>query len=70
MEATYPQRAANALTFRALFATDEANFTWAEWGVFNAVAAGTMMNRKVEALGTKTSAQSWQLTVTNTLNAA
>lgn len=70
MEATYPQRTANAVDFRSLFGTAEANFAWAEWGVFNAAAAGTMMNRKVEALGTKTSAQSWQLTVTNTFNAA
>lgn len=70
MEAGYPTRSANVLTFRSLFSTAEANFAWNEWAVFNAAAAGTMMNRKVEALGTKTSAQSWQLTVTNTLNAA
>lgn len=69
MEATYPTLAANVLTFRSLFGTAEANFAWAEWGVFNAAAAGTMMSRKVEALGTKTSAQSWQLTATITLNA-
>lgn len=68
MQATYPTRAANVLTFRSLFATGDANFAWAEWGVFNAAAAGTMMSRKVEALGTKTSAQSWQLTVDITIN--
>lgn len=68
MEATYPTRAVNVLTFRSLFATGSANFAWAEWGVFNAAAAGTMMSRKVEALGTKTSAQSWQLTVDITVN--
>lgn len=70
MEATYPQRSTNVLTFRSLFATGDANFAWAEWGVFNAAAAGTMFNRKVEALGTKTSAQSWQITVTLTVTAA
>ena len=69
MEATYPQRAGNVLTFRALFATGEANFAWNEWGIFNAASAGTMMSRKVESLGTKTSAQSWQMTATITLNA-
>lgn len=69
MEATYPTLATNVLTFRSLFGTAEANFAWAEWGVFNAAAAGTMMCRKVEALGTKTSAQSWQLTATITINA-
>ena len=63
MEAAYPQRAANVLTFRSLFGTGDANFAWQEWGVFNAATAGVMLNRKVESLGTKTSAQSWQLTV-------
>lgn len=69
MEATYPTLATNVLTFRSLFATTDANFAWAEWAVFNAASAGTMMCRKVEALGTKTSAQSWQLTATITINA-
>ena len=70
MEANYPERTANVLTFRSLFATGDANFAWEEWGVFNAAAAGTMLSRKVEALGTKTSAQSWQLTATITVTAA
>lgn len=67
MEATYPQIADNVLTFRSLFTTGQANFAWAEWAVFNASSSGTMLNRKVEALGTKTSAQSWQITVELTL---
>jgi hypothetical protein len=62
MEATYPQRAANVLTFRSLFGTSEANWAWQEWALFNAASAGVMLSRKVESLGTKTSAQSWQLT--------
>jgi hypothetical protein len=69
METTYPTLATNVLTFRSLYGTGEANFAWAEWGVFNASSSGTMMCRKVEALGTKTSAQSWQLTATITINA-
>lgn len=68
MDATYPSRATNVLTFRSTFGTTDANHAWDEWGVFNAAAAGTMLNRKVEALGTKTSAQSWQFTVTLTVN--
>ncbi len=68
MEATYPTRATNVLTFRSLFATGDANFAWQEWAVFNASTAGTMLNRKVESLGTKTSAQSWQFTVTLTVD--
>lgn len=70
MEATYPTRATNVLTFRSLFSTAQANFAWEEWGTFNASSAGTMLNRKVESLGTKTSAQSWQLTVDLTVTAA
>ena len=69
MDATYPTRAANVLTFRATFTTTEANFAWQEWAVFNAATAGAMLNRKVEALGTKASTQSWQITVTNTVTA-
>ena len=70
MDATYPQVATNVLTFRSTFATGDANFAWQEWGVFNASSGGTMMNRKVESLGTKTSAQSWQITVTITHSVA
>jgi hypothetical protein len=68
MDATYPTIATNVITFRSTFATGDANWAWAEWGVFSAAAAGTMLSRKVEALGTKTSAQSWQLTVDITIN--
>ena len=70
MDATYPQRSTNQLTFRSTFGTSQANWAWEEWAVFNAAAAGTMYNRKVESLGTKTSAQSWQITVTLTVTAA
>ena len=70
MEAAYPTRASNALTFRSIFSTSEANFAWNEWGVFNAASGGTMLNRLVASLGTKTSAQSWQFTVTVTVVAA
>lgn len=70
MDATFPTRATNVLTFRATFATGEANHAWDEHGIFNASTAGTMLNRKVEALGSKSSAQSWQITATITVTAA
>jgi hypothetical protein len=38
--------------------------------VVDAVSAGNMYGRKAESLGTKTSAQTWQLTSTITLAAA
>lgn len=70
MDATFPTVAANVATFRATFATTEANFIWNEWGLFNNVtdASGTMLNRSVANLGTKTSAAPWQLVATITEN--
>lgn len=68
METTYPLRTDNVLIFRSVFASDEANFDWEEWGVFNAASDGVMLNRRVHELGTKTSAAVWQLTVTLTVN--
>lgn len=70
MDATYPSGGSNVITFRSTFATTDANFAWQEWGIFNASSAGTMLNRKVESLGTKTSAQTWQFTVTLTFSTA
>lgn len=70
MDATYPSVATNVATFRATFATTDANYAWQEWGTFNASSAGTMLSRKVESLGTKTSAQTWQFTVTLTFTTA
>jgi hypothetical protein len=70
MDATYPTRSTNVLTFRSTFGTSDANYAWEEWAVFNGSSAGTMLNRKVESLGTKTSAQSWQITAALTVTAA
>lgn len=67
MESTYPQLSTNVLTFRSLWGTGDGNHAWEEWGVFNAASSGTMLSRKAEALGTKTSAASWQLTATITV---
>jgi hypothetical protein len=70
MDATYPSGGSNVITFRSTFATTDANFAWQEWGIFNASSGGTMLSRKVESLGTKTSAQTWQFTVTLTFSTA
>jgi hypothetical protein len=67
MDTSYPTIATNLLTFRSTFSTSEANFSWNEWGVANDASAGTLLNRKVETLGTKTSAQSWVLTAELTI---
>ena len=68
MDASYPTRSDNALTFSATFGTADANFAWEEWAVANAASAGQILNRKVEALGTKTSSATWQLSVTVSFN--
>jgi hypothetical protein len=66
MATSFPQRNANVITFRSVFGTADANFAWNEWGVFNAGSSGTMLSRKVESLGTKNNAQSWQFDATLT----
>lgn len=68
MDATFPQRSGNVVTYRATFASGDANFSWQEFGLFNASSSGTMMNRKVSNQGTKTAGQSWELTLVNTIN--
>lgn len=68
MNATYPQRSTNVLTFQTTFIEAEANFAWAEWGVFNAgPTGGTMISRLVQALGTKPNTELWRLTATLTV---
>ena len=67
MEATYPSRSGQTLTFRSVFGASDANFDWEEWAIFNASSAGTMLNRKVQNFGTK-SGGTWTLTVTVTIS--
>jgi hypothetical protein len=73
VDATFPSHSdgttsgAATITFKATFATTDANFHWQEWGIFNGSSGGRMLNRKVTDLGTKTSASAWAFTVTLTL---
>jgi hypothetical protein len=72
MNATYPQHTdgttsgAVSIVFQSTFGTSDANFAWQEVAIFNSATSGTgrMLNRKVQPLGTKTSASSWQITAT------
>lgn len=76
MDATFPSFVNGVQTFKSTFATTDANFVWNEWGVdigAPTVTDGTtvnalLLNRKVQSLGTKTSAGSWVLTATITLS--
>lgn len=69
-----PTFSVQVLTCVATFATGNGNFAWAEWAIggntASAAAAITapMLNRKVAALGTKTSAAAWTFTVTITIS--
>jgi hypothetical protein len=72
MNATYPSRAAQTLTFQSDYTTGEANFIWNEWCIDSGTAGGTtvtapILNRKVASLGTKTTG-TWTLTATVTLS--
>jgi hypothetical protein len=68
MTSGFPTRSGNTISFSALFGTSEANFAWNEWGMFNGATGNTMLNRKAESRGTKTSAQSWQFSVDVAVN--
>lgn len=70
MNATYPSRSGQTSSFVSDFTSTEANYVWAEWtvasGATTASGAGftsgtTNLNRKVAALGTK-STGTWTLT--------
>ncbi len=68
MDATFPSRSGQTMTWRSTFATSEGNFSIQEAAIFNAAAAGTMLNRLLAALGTKTSATTLQVTATLTIS--
>lgn len=71
MDATYPSRSGNTISWRCTFSTSEGNFSIQEAGVFNggpAFATGTMLNRLLAPLGTKTSATTLQVTATLTFS--
>ena len=62
MEATYPTYASQVTTWRAQYASGEANFAWEEYSVVNASSdAGDNLNRAASSEGTKQSGQVWTL---------
>ena len=76
MDATFPQVSAGLMTFRSTVGTADGNFAWAEWGIdigtptvtTGTTVNATLLNRAVQALGTKTSAGTWVATATITLS--
>ena len=67
MNATYPSRANQTLTFQSDFTAAEANWAWQEWSVRNGVTRNKNLNRKVASLGTKATG-TWTLTSTITFS--
>lgn len=79
MEATYPihttgdgSTANLNIAFKSVYSTAQANFAWQEWGVGNSTKstapyAGRLLNRKVQSLGTKSTAATWTFTCTLSL---
>jgi hypothetical protein len=69
MNATFPNAPVNGLEqWQSDFVSGDANFSWQEFAVFNAAAAGVMMDRAISNQGTKTSGQTWRLTFSFTLS--
>ncbi len=67
MEATYPSRSAQTVTFRSVFTSTEANFAWREVSLDNGATRNRNLNRKIQSLGTK-STGTWTLELTLTIS--
>ncbi len=75
MDATYPTAVNGVVTLKSTFATGDGNFVWAEWGsdigtatvTAGATVNATLLNRAVQALGTKASG-AWVITATITIS--
>lgn len=68
MDATYPQRSNQTAEWRATFGSAEANYAWEEYTVVNAASdTGKNLNRKISSKGTKSSGETWTLSLQITL---
>jgi hypothetical protein len=68
MAATYPQVSGQTITFQAVFGGTDANYAWQEFIVANSSGGTTALNRKVSAQGTKTSGQTWTVSLAITIS--
>lgn len=69
MNASFPTYGTSqVIVFESDFTSAEANYAWAEFAVFNAASGATMLNRKTSTEGTKTSGQTWRVTITITIS--
>ena len=64
MDTGYPQRTSQTVTWRATFGSADANYSWQEFTVVNATDdTGQNLNRKVTDKGTKSSGETWTLSL-------
>jgi len=63
MDATYPSRSGQKLSWRGTFGDGVAQFDWEEFVVDNGAVSGKTLNRKVTSKGTKGAGEAWTLTV-------
>lgn len=69
MEAGYPAKNGQSVTWRAVFGASEGNFEWREFTVANGNSdAAANMNRAVSNQGAKASGQVWTIDVSVTLS--
>lgn len=69
MNATFPSRSGQTVTWKSDFASGDANYSWEEMAVFNASTSGVMLCRAlVAAPFTKTSALAITATYTRTVS--
>ena len=67
MDSGYPTRTDQTVDFRGTFGGTEANFAWEEFTVDNGATDDINLCRKLSSQGTKTSGQTWILTISLTI---
>ena len=68
MDATYPSRSSQTVSWQGSFPAAVGNFAWNEFTILNTSSSVRSLIRKVSAQGTKTSGQTWQLTIQLTMS--
>lgn len=64
MDTGYPQRSNQTAEWRATFGSADANYAWEEYTVVNAADdTGKNLNRKIASKGTKSSGETWTLSL-------
>jgi len=64
MDSGYPARTDQTAEWRATFGSSDANYAWEEYTVVNATDdAGVNLNRKTASKGTKSSGETWTLSL-------